>query len=58
MRTEEVLLQQFVKENSLTGLDFSWGTNKDRYYVAFNLEGKEVHIHYNVDSEKITSRLN
>lgn len=57
MRREEELLQKFVKENGLTGLDFSWGTNVDRYYIAYHQSGAKVQIHYNTDTEKITSRV-
>lgn len=56
MRKEEEALQNFIKENDLKNLDFSWGTNTDRYYVAHNSEGEEVRICYNVSTESITSR--
>lgn len=57
MRREEELLQKFMKENELTDLQFAWGTNVNRYYIANNSNNEEVTIHFNTDSEKITSRL-
>ena len=57
MRMEEQRLHDFMKENSLVGLNFSWGTNKERHYFAFDANDKEVHICYNTESGKIVSRM-
>lgn len=47
------LIEKYTKDNNLTSVEFSWGTNINRYYFGFNQEGKEISFCYDTKKETI-----